>query len=104
MEFAEIKKAIIDYATGIETAKQQVSKNFTSIANSQNDLSVIEDKWTDADLQTIEDSINALTDDAVKASYLGQLGLLRAQRDGFVAKLETLYVKVNEAGLMDLMG
>ena len=55
----------------------------------------IESKWDD-----LEGSINSISDDSVKAQYLGQLALLREQRSGLVDMLTQLDTAVTAAGLM----
>lgn len=95
MNFAEIKKAIIEYATSVEGASRKVKTAYGQIANVQNDMATLESKW-----DGLEVSINAISDAAVKASYLGQLALLREQRVGLVDMLTALDTAVTEAGLM----
>lgn len=99
MEFAEIKKAVIDYASAVDTASKSITSHFSAIANVKNDMIALEDKWT-KDTVTIESAINSIPDDAVKASYVGQFNLLKAQRLQIVAMLEALDTAVTEAGLM----
>ncbi len=99
MEFAEIKKAIIDYATEVDTATKSVKTHFTAIANAQNDMTTLEGKWINGS-DNIESAINSIADDAVKASYMGQLTLLRAQRSELVTMLTALDSAVTSAGLM----
>lgn len=95
MTFAEIKKAVIDYATEVDSATKKVKASFAAISNAQNDMIAVENKWDD-----IETSINALSDESVKTSYIGQLTMLRTQRDEIVAMLTALDTAVTEAGLM----
>lgn len=95
MNFAEIKKAVIDYATAVDGASRKVKTSYSQIANVQSEMSTLEAKWDD-----IEASINLISDEAVKASYLGQLTLLREQRTGLVDMLTALDTAVTEAGLM----
>ena len=99
MQFAEIKKAVIDYATEVDAATKLVKKNFTAIANAQNDMVALETKWTSG-AETLETAIAAIADDSVRASYTGQLELLRAEREALVTMLTALDVAVTDAGLM----
>lgn len=99
MEFAEIKKAIIDYATEVDTASKAVKTHFTAIANAQHDMTNLETKWVNG-AENIETAINAISDASVKASYAGQLALLRTQRTELVAMLTALDSAVTSAGLM----
>ena len=99
MDFAGIKKAVIDYATEVEQATQKVKTSYSAIANAQTDMMNLESKWIDGS-ESIETAINAITDDAVRASYQGQLALLRTQRQALVDMLTALDSAVTDAGLM----
>lgn len=98
MDFSGIKKAIIDYATELEQIDSTVKKSFTAIANALNDVTVIEDKWNE-EASTIEDHINAITNADVKASYVGQLELLREKKVSIETTLSALDSVVTAAGL-----
>ena len=99
MDFAGIKKAMIDYATEVETGSQKIKTSYSAIANVLSDMQALENKWVDG-ADNIEASIQAIPDAAVRASYEGQLNLFRAQRQGIIDMLTALDAAVESAGLM----
>ena len=95
MDLSDIKKAMVDYGQELSTEKQAVKTSFARIAAAQANTANIEVKWDD-----LEAEINKISIDSVKDFYIGELTLMRAEKDTHVATLEALAVMVESAGMM----
>ncbi len=105
MNYSGIKKALDVYATENTTEDTAIRTSYSRIADSLALSIAQEEKWDkvangDIPADSLEMSINALTDATLKASLLAELILLRADRAARVDMLTALDTAVETAGLM----